>query len=127
MFDGARIGGSDPRSMKKHRCTLSLFAALLVGLASASASAEDLIVEDELDPDAAITDVTLIWDENSEPDIAGYNVYYGRTSGTYVGFVTVRSTKAVIGVKGTRTVYFAVTAFNTNGDESEFSAEVRWP
>jgi hypothetical protein len=113
--------------MKKHRCTLSLFAALLVGLASASASAEDLIVDDELDPDAAITDVTLIWDENSEPDIAGYNVYYGRTSGTYVGFVTVRGTKAVIGVKGTRTVYFAVTAFNTNGDESEFSAEVRWP
>jgi hypothetical protein len=113
--------------MKKYFYTLSFLAALFAALSSTTAKAEDLIIDDDLDPNALITDVTLVWDPNTEPDIAGYNVYYGRTSGTYVGFVSVGGPIAVIGVKGTRTVYFAVTAFNTNGDESEFSAEVHWP
>jgi len=30
-------------------------------------------------------------------------------------------------VKGSRTYYFAVTAYNTNGTESGFSEEVHWP
>lgn len=113
--------------MKKYLCTLSLLSAFFVALSSTHAKAEDLIIEDDLDPAAPITDVTLAWDANSEPDIAGYNLYYARTSGAYVGFVTVGGTTAVIGIKGTRTVYFAVTAYNTNGDESEFSDEVHWP
>jgi hypothetical protein len=113
--------------MKKYRCTLSFLAALFLALSATDARAEDLIIEDEENPTALITDVTLVWDPNREPDIAGYNVYYGRTSGTYIGFVTVSRATAVIGIKGTRTVYFAVTAFNTNGDESDFSDEVHWP
>jgi hypothetical protein len=113
--------------MKKYLCTLSLLSALFIALSATNAKAEDFIVEDDLDPLAAITDITLVWDANSEPDIAGYNVYYGRTSGTYVGFITVGGTTAVIGIRGTRTVYFAVTAYNTNGEESDFSDEVHWP
>ena len=62
----------------------------------------------------------------SEDNIAGYNVYYGRASGNYSDSA-VTDTTAKIGVRGTRTVYFAVTAFNANGAESDFSEEVQWP
>jgi hypothetical protein len=70
-------------------------------------------------------DVALQWDLNTEPDIAGYKVYYGTSSRTY-------STPAALGVQSTYTVtglapgtyYFAVTAFNTDGMESSFSNEV---
>jgi hypothetical protein len=113
--------------MKKYLCTLYLLSALFVALSSTNARAEDLIIEDDEDPNALITDITLVWDRNSEPDIAGYKVYYSRVSGDYVGSVTVVVPMAVIGVKGMRTVYFAVTAYDTNGDESDFSAEVHWP
>ena len=78
-------------------------------------------------PDAQTTSVTLVWDRNPEPDIAGYNVYYGRISGDYTRLVTVTDPTAMIGVKGSKTVYFAVTAYNTNGVESALSEEVHWP
>ncbi len=113
--------------MRKYLCTLYLLSALFVALSSTNAKAEDLIIEDDQDPDAPITDITLVWDQNPEQDIAGYIVYYGRFSGDYVGSVTRTDTTAVIGVVGIRTVYFAVTAFNTNGDESDYSEEVHWP
>jgi hypothetical protein len=112
--------------MKKYLCTVSLFPVLLIALASTKAKAQDLIVGDD-DLDARITQLTLKWDRNPEPDIAGYNVYYGIISGEYVRMKTVTDTTAIIGVKGSRTYYFAVTAYNTNGTESDFSEEVHWP
>ncbi len=33
----------------------------------------------------------------------------------------------MIAVKGSKTIYFAVTAYNTDGLESELSEEVHWP
>ena len=129
-----RAGGTMPRiqfctqiKMRKYLCTLYLLSVLFVALSSTNAKAEDLIIEDDQDPDAPITDVTLVWDQNPEQDIAGYIVYYGRFSGDYVGSVTSTDTTVVIGVAGIGTVYFAVTAFNTNGDESDYSEEVHWP
>ena len=113
--------------MKKYICALCLLPALLVSLPSTTAKADDVIVEDSDNPEATVTYMNLRWDKNSEPDIAGYNVYYGRVSGDYTHLETVTDTMARIGVRGSRTVYFAVTAFNANGLESEFSAEVHWP
>ena len=104
-----------------------LLPALLVAFASTTAKAEDAVVVDSDDPNATITSVTLAWDRNSEPDIAGYNVYYGNISGEYMRIETVTDPTAIIGVKGSRTFYFAVTAYNTNGMESGFSEEVHWP
>ena len=63
--------------------------------------------------------MTLVWDRNPETDIAGYNVYYGRVSGDYTHLVTVANPTAMIGVKGSKTIYFAVTAYNTDGLESD--------
>ena len=114
--------------MKKYLSTSYLLAALLaVAFASSAAGDDDAIVGDDADPDANVTYVTLIWTPNSEEDIAGYNVYYGRISGDYARLETVTEATATIGVKGSKTVYFVVTAYDTDGLESEFSGEVHWP
>jgi hypothetical protein len=113
--------------MKKYLCTVSLLPVLLIACGSTKARAQDLIVGDDHDPNARITHITLQWDRNPEPDIAGYNVYYGRISGEYTRGKRVTDTTAVIGVRGSTTYYFAVTAYNTNGIESELSEEVHWP
>jgi hypothetical protein len=112
--------------MKKYLCTMSLLSVLLIALASTKVKAQDLVIGDDDGPDARIA-ITLKWDRNPEPDIAGYYVYYGRISGEYVRMKAVTDTTVVIGVKGIRTYYFAVTAYNTNGAESDFSEEVHWP
>lgn len=70
--------------------------------------------------------VTLAWDPNPEPDVSGYLVYYGTASRNYpsstnVGNVT---TATVYGLQEGRSYYFAVTAKNTSGLESDFSNEV---
>src|SRR4029453_10626747 len=101
--------------MKKYLCTVSLLPVLLIALASTKAKAQDLVVGDDDGPNARITYITLEWDRNPEPDIAGYNVYYGIISGEYMRMETVTAPTAIIGVKGRKTYYFAVTAYNTNG------------
>jgi hypothetical protein len=113
--------------MKKKLCTLYLLPALLVAFASTTAKADDVVVGDDDDPNATITYITLVWDRNPEPDIVGYNVYYARISGDYTQLKTVTDPTARIGVRGSNTLYFAVTAYNTNGVESPFSEEVHWP
>jgi len=113
--------------MKKYLCTLYLIPILLVAFAPTTAKTDDAIIEDDDDPNAPTTSVTLVWDRNPESDIAGYNVYYGRASGDYARLVTVTKPTAMIAVKGSRTLYFAVTAYDTSGLESELSEEVHWP
>ena len=75
----------------------------------------------------AVSSVSLEWSPNTDPSVAGYNVYYGRASGDYARLVTVTKPTAMIAVKGSRTLYFAVTAYDTSGLESELSEEVHWP
>ena len=110
-----------------------MLLALPVALQLTGAQAEDVeevedaVVEDYDAPDGHITDVRLAWSPNPEPNIAGYIVYYGRTSDNYSRLETVTETRAMIGVRGSRTVYFAVTAFDTNGTESDLSEEVHSP
>jgi hypothetical protein len=69
--------------------------------------------------------VTLAWDPNNEPDLAGYILHYGTTSGTYTHAVDVGNviTNTVADLDGS-TYFFAVTAYNTSGLESDFSNEV---
>ena len=114
--------------MKKHLCTWALIPALLLALPGANAKGENVIVgDDDGGLDARTTDVTLAWDPNPEDDIAGYNVYYGRISGDYERIETVSESRATITIKGSKTMYFAVTAFNADGLESALSAEVHYP
>ena len=73
--------------------------------------------------------VTLTWAANVEPDLAGYKIYVGTNSGTYSfpgsPFVTGKVTSYTISrlPKG-QTYYFALSAYDSAGDESVLSAEV---
>jgi hypothetical protein len=70
--------------------------------------------------------VTLAWDPNTEPDLAGYKVYVGESSRVYQPGVSVGNitTSTITGLVEGRLYYFAVTAYNSTGNESGFSNEV---
>jgi len=72
--------------------------------------------------------VSFTWTANEEPDLAGYKLHWGNTSGTYtenvaVGNVTTYQLKGL----GEGPWFFAITAVNTAGAESEFSDELWVP
>ncbi|MGC1954051.1 MAG: PKD domain-containing protein, partial [Gammaproteobacteria bacterium] len=72
-------------------------------------------------------EVTLAWDANSEPNLGGYALHWGQSSGNYtqsrdVGNVT---TYTVTGLQNNQTYYFAVNAYDTTRTIiSPFSNEV---
>ena len=79
---------------------------------------------------AATTTAILAWDPVSAPNLGGYRIYHGTAPGTYlqpkgqglnVGNGTTYTMTGL--VTGTR-YYFAVTAFDTMGNESSNSNEV---
>lgn len=72
---------------------------------------------------------TLSWTSNSEADLAGYKLYVGTAPGHY----TYAGSPFVIGLMGSYTVsglpmgqtyYFAISAFDSSGNESGLSSEV---
>lgn len=75
---------------------------------------------------AQYNSVTLAWNANSEPDIAGYVVYWGTSSGSYGQSQSVgNATQITInGLEDLRTYYFVVRAYNTDGLFSGPSSEV---
>ena len=72
--------------------------------------------------------VTLAWDANPEPDIAGYILYYGTTSRGYHSSINVGNmTNATVStLTEGQTYYLAVTAVNSAGLESEPSNEISY-
>ena len=78
---------------------------------------------------ACAIQITLAWDPNNEPDVAGYIVYYGSQSRYYDYDVDVGSYNSVTisGLAEEVIYYFAVTAYDAEGNESEFSTEIAYP
>jgi hypothetical protein len=72
--------------------------------------------------------VTLAWDANTEPDLAGYKVHYGTASGSYTTVVDVHkvTTTIVTGLTAGQTYYFVVTAYNAANNESGYSNQVSY-
>jgi hypothetical protein len=70
--------------------------------------------------------LTLAWDPNTEDDLAGYNVYYGIQSGNYDSVTDVGNVSqyTVSDLEPETQYYFAVTAYDTSGNESDLSEEV---
>jgi hypothetical protein len=80
-------------------------------------------------------DVTLAWDPNSEPDLEGYGVYFRKdTQGPpydlagYLAIAELTNVYApsfvVSGLEKGFRYYFAVSAYDTAGNESSFSNAV---
>jgi hypothetical protein len=80
-------------------------------------------------PSPSTGNVTLTWTANGEPDLAGYKIYVGTASGTYnfpgSPFVTGKVTSYTVSnlPKG-QTYSFAMSAYDSAGNESQLSAEV---
>jgi fibronectin type 3 domain-containing protein len=71
--------------------------------------------------------VTLSWDAPADP-VTGYRVYYGTRSRNYNqafgdGEFVATNTHVVTGLQSGRTYYFAVTATDASGAQSDFSNE----
>ena len=87
-----------------------------------------------LSPSYAVN-VTVGWDPNDEPDLEGYKVYHniGDPGPPYKYRTTLPETKlddplnpmvTLTGLKEDTNYYVAVTAYNTNGNESRYSNDV---
>ncbi len=70
--------------------------------------------------------VTLEWDRNPETNVIGYRVYVGRLSRAYDSVLDIgnQATAEIPTTPGTS--YFAVTAYDSDGLESDFSVEVSY-
>jgi hypothetical protein len=73
--------------------------------------------------------VTLAWDASPDASVTGYRVYFGIAPEQYTNSVTVgTATTVTISNLVPRTrYYFAATAFDATGVESDFSNEANWP
>jgi len=75
---------------------------------------------------AATTTVTLAWDANTEPDLAGYKLYQANAPGgpyTLVQTVGLVTTTTLPGLAD-GTYYWVLTAFDLAANESGYSNEV---
>ena len=70
--------------------------------------------------------VTLAWDPSADPSVSGYKVHYGPGSRTYPSVIDAgnATTQVISNLQDGITYYFAVTAYNVNRQESDFSAEI---
>jgi len=73
-------------------------------------------------------EVTLEWDPNTEPDLAGYRIYYGFESENYTYTIDVgnQTSYTVPDLESDRLYYFAATSYDVYNNESEFSEEVSY-
>jgi len=72
-------------------------------------------------------DVTFSWDASTSPNVAGYSVHYGLSSGNYANtvFVGNRTSYTLSDLAIGETYYIAVTAHEADGEgESRFSGEI---
>jgi K319L-like, PKD domain len=73
--------------------------------------------------------VTLAWDPITDPNLAGYRVYRSQQSGVYSsslnGALLTAASFTDSAVQAGRTYYYVVTAVNTSGLESNYSAQVQ--
>ncbi len=70
--------------------------------------------------------VIVSWLPNSEPDLAGYKLYYGNASHSYSNIqdVNLNTSVTVDNLQSGYEYFFAVSAYDTAGNESQLSEEV---
>jgi hypothetical protein len=102
------------RSLARHICQALLGACVLSAICSLAPAI------------SSAAQVTLAWDANTEPDLAGYKLYYGISSGSYPFSVDVgnRTSYTLLGLLEGQFYYLAATAYDSSLNESGFSNEV---
>lgn len=70
--------------------------------------------------------ITLGWDTNNDPAVAGYILYYGSASEQYEGAIDVgmQDTYTLTDLEDGKPYHFAITAYDMDGNESEISEEI---
>lgn len=70
--------------------------------------------------------VTVAWDANTEPDLAGYRIYLGLSSGDYIRVDDVSDVTeyTIYGLVPGKTYYIAATAYDDDENESAYSEEL---
>jgi hypothetical protein len=98
------------------RGSILFFALLLHSVQAFSATA------------SAGQSVTVEWIPSPDTNVVGYNIYYGGVSGDYTNKTNVgQVTSATIsGLVAGATYYFAATAYDSLGQESDFSSEASY-
>jgi len=73
--------------------------------------------------------LTLEWDSNVDEQLAGYIVYYGTASRNYRYDVDIgdETSVTISGLREGVRYFFAVTAYDDEGNESAYSSEVCFP
>jgi len=71
-------------------------------------------------------EVMLVWYDNTEPDMAGYRIYRSPTLSGYYYEIGETNLDHFLdfGLMNGETYYYAITAFDCNGNESDLSYEV---
>lgn len=103
--------------------------AITVAASGSSNSPQIIPVTLTLSAPTTTGTASLIWDPNTETNLAGYKVYMGTQSGVYGPPISVGMTTSysAANLTGGKTYYFSITAFNSTGIESVHSAEVSKP
>ena len=70
--------------------------------------------------------ITVKWDANKEPEVAGYKVHYGTSSRNYdiVADVGNQTSHVLYNLRNDQNYYIAVTAYIISNEESPYSDEV---
>jgi hypothetical protein len=127
-------------SKHTHLINLSIITSLILAIAGCggggsggSGGGGSAITTNTSTPNATIStgSVTLSWDApttNSDgsplSDLAGYKLYYGNSSGSYTNSVDVGNIAgASVSSLASGSWCFAITAYDTSGNESNYSGE----
>jgi len=72
--------------------------------------------------------VTLEWSSVNDEEVKGYLIYYGTESGNYTGVIDVGNVSQydVTDIEEGETYYFAVSSYDSWGNVSELSPEIKW-
>jgi hypothetical protein len=87
-----------------------------------------LAILSQLVPAAHAGQVTVAWDANPEPEVAGYKIYYGTRSGSYTASLDAGNATSILlsGLQDGATYFFAAVAYDASHNESGFSNEITY-
>ena len=128
-------GGSGSSSVSGTSASRSFNVALLSGVNVITLTARDTSGKRSQGPPtvpyspSTSNSANLAWDSVTATNLSGYRIYYGTSPGTYLQSfgqgITVGNTTTytLLGLSSGTRYYFAVTAFDTSGNESVYSNE----